>query len=48
MDLKIPLRKKSSQEKSTTICVATAKLLTAEKLSDIFLLECLNMWGLRI
>ena len=48
LDSKIPLRKKSSLEESAAIRVVTVRLLIAEKRSDIFLLECLSTWELRI
>ena len=48
LDLKIPLRKKSSLEESAAIRVVTVRLLITEKRSDIFLLECLSTWELRI
>ena len=48
LDSKIPLKKKTSLEWSTVIRVVSARLLVAEKLSDIFSLEHLNKWELRI
>ena len=48
LDSEIPLRKKSSLEESAAIRVVTVRLLITEKRSDIFLLECLSTWELRI